>query len=489
MNETLFSTPPTPRRWKRWLGGTALVLLLSFGVFVWGMHQPWGEPLAGVRLEPLHLYSRADIKPGSFYDLLEQAAHESDRVPLDPKSTEQLGNYKKLPPNDLSAAAFTGAYGDLEAAISKHQAAFDLLEQASQHPVETSFVFSGDVEDTLSSKTRAPLHLVRTIQLMLVRADRALQQGNKALALRTVEIFSGLALRNYRGCGMLEMLTANLTCAHAASLTKSLVEKELSEAELKLLEDLFAQAETAHPHFAELLRHDWKGQQDFLLSPDSEAKQKLISQIDSMFGKTPPWMRTFASLIGSEPANRARNMQVYYSQLITLAETDQTKFDSNPINQLYCGFTPHWRIYCKPDPISSFELERSGISIFDRIFERTLIHRTKMRAMQAWLAVHRYDLSHQNWPATLAAAMPRVPLDPCDLQPLRYRLDVDGRWLVYGIGSDRIDDGGQVSIDDPDHAADWGIWSDDLAQQRALRAKSTAKTKSTKSTGALAPAE
>ena len=54
------------------------------------------------------------------------------------------------------------------------------------------------------------------------------------------------------------------------------------------------------------------------------------------------------------------------------------------------------------------------------------------------------------WPASLEALvpdlLPTVPPDRFDGNALRYRL-VDGRPLIYSIGSDRDDDGGRAPRD------------------------------------------
>jgi hypothetical protein len=60
-------------------------------------------------------------------------------------------------------------------------------------------------------------------------------------------------------------------------------------------------------------------------------------------------------------------------------------------------------------------------------------------------AVERYRLLHGRPPESLAQLVPdlvaNIPRDPFDGQPLRYRADPD-RYLVYSVGEDRRDDGG-----------------------------------------------
>jgi hypothetical protein len=65
------------------------------------------------------------------------------------------------------------------------------------------------------------------------------------------------------------------------------------------------------------------------------------------------------------------------------------------------------------------------------------------------LALKRYQLRHGQYPADLSAlvtdCLASVPRDPADGKPLRYRLKPDGMFLLYSIGEDGIDNGGDAS--------------------------------------------
>lgn len=62
------------------------------------------------------------------------------------------------------------------------------------------------------------------------------------------------------------------------------------------------------------------------------------------------------------------------------------------------------------------------------------------------IALQRYRLRHGQFPAGLSALtpeiLPSVPLDPVDHKPLRYHLDPDATFLLYSIGPDGVDNGG-----------------------------------------------
>lgn len=64
------------------------------------------------------------------------------------------------------------------------------------------------------------------------------------------------------------------------------------------------------------------------------------------------------------------------------------------------------------------------------------------------IALKRHQLRHGELPVELGQLvpeiMPRVPLDPMDQQPFRYRRGNDGNFLLYSVGANGVDDGGSL---------------------------------------------
>jgi hypothetical protein len=71
---------------------------------------------------------------------------------------------------------------------------------------------------------------------------------------------------------------------------------------------------------------------------------------------------------------------------------------------------------------------------------------TTARLAMAVAALERHRLANGGYPKTLADLVPRflpaVPIDPMDGQPLRYRLNADGSFTLYGVGPNHADDNG-----------------------------------------------
>jgi hypothetical protein len=87
------------------------------------------------------------------------------------------------------------------------------------------------------------------------------------------------------------------------------------------------------------------------------------------------------------------------------------------------------------------------------------------------IALKRYQLKHGNYPMDLNSLVPEfvptIPLDPVDGQPLRYRPNSDGTFLLYSVGENGKDEGGDASLEkgitslyyswQNIHALDW-VW-------------------------------
>jgi hypothetical protein len=67
------------------------------------------------------------------------------------------------------------------------------------------------------------------------------------------------------------------------------------------------------------------------------------------------------------------------------------------------------------------------------------------------IALKRYQLKHGNYPPDLISLVPeflsQIPLDPVDGQPLRYRRNSDGTFLLYSLGENGKDDGGNPALE------------------------------------------
>jgi hypothetical protein len=108
---------------------------------------------------------------------------------------------------------------------------------------------------------------------------------------------------------------------------------------------------------------------------------------------------------------------------------------------------------------------------------RTLMARAteteaRRRLIVTAIALERYRGRHGAYPKTLQELVPELlknpPVDFMDGKPLRYRLTDDGRFVLYSVGLDCIDDGGTMPRPGPQRASYPGAPGSGIPQRTDL---------------------
>ena len=106
-----------------------------------------------------------------------------------------------------------------------------------------------------------------------------------------------------------------------------------------------------------------------------------------------------------------------------------------------------WRI--DDDALARLRLRMSSLSLGNsgRFLAQAAAHETLRELVVAALALERFRLRHGRWPERLEELVPDFaaspPWDYAAGAPLRYRVLQEDGFLLYGVGGDGIDDGGQ----------------------------------------------
>ncbi len=104
-----------------------------------------------------------------------------------------------------------------------------------------------------------------------------------------------------------------------------------------------------------------------------------------------------------------------------------------------------------PPPSVWWPLARAAVEYtpMEQMFLKVVAQETQTRLVVTAIALRRHQLRHQRLPETLGTLVPdflaRVPEDPMDGKPLRYRPQPDGTFLLYSVGEDGIDQGGDAT--------------------------------------------
>jgi len=91
-----------------------------------------------------------------------------------------------------------------------------------------------------------------------------------------------------------------------------------------------------------------------------------------------------------------------------------------------------------------------AIPNFNRACQTTAHNQTMANQAQIACALERYRLAHGGYPETFDALVPqfieKLPHDIIGGQPLHYHRTSDGKFLLYSVGWNETDDGGQVVL-------------------------------------------
>ncbi len=109
----------------------------------------------------------------------------------------------------------------------------------------------------------------------------------------------------------------------------------------------------------------------------------------------------------------------------------------------------------------------------DRLINKVMVIEAGKQLTVTAIALKRYKLRHENFPADLTALVPEflpaIPLDPVNAQLLHYKPNADGTFLLYSVGEDAEDNGGDPTSTNPktfwwQRGRDW-VWPQPASAQ------------------------
>jgi hypothetical protein len=127
---------------------------------------------------------------------------------------------------------------------------------------------------------------------------------------------------------------------------------------------------------------------------------------------------------------------------------------------------------------SRYLISARAIPNFARANQTGVHAETERQMTVAAIALERYRLRHGQLPPRLEALVPEFlstsPYDPMSAQPLRYRLRPEGGFVLYSVGDDGNDDGGDPT---PSTPGKFGLWEARDAVWPAAAPKETKPTR------------
>lgn len=137
--------------------------------------------------------------------------------------------------------------------------------------------------------------------------------------------------------------------------------------------------------------------------------------------------------LGQASLEAVRKMQKSDPLLPALKE-----FDANSTNILhtYAGVVSQFK----------FGLDAN---LFRTELKKFVLMETERKVLVTAIALERFRIVHQTYPKALAELTPTylsvIPTDAMDGKPLRYHLKPNGTFLLYSVGEDGVDNGGDAT--------------------------------------------
>jgi hypothetical protein len=440
---------PTPWRWKIWTLRFLAFLLVFVILFIWAMRRSWGEPLPGVRLEPLVKASPKAFRPGSFGAMMNEILKDVQNYKFGPDKQVEINKFSQQLWKDEDFPELTKACEALAPSLKLLTEASNLPESESKMLFSFKFGFGRGQADSF----------FLLLNVFVSQGRRDLGKGDLSAVLASVQtlarVQSHIVADKYY-TGYLYFLS------QALPLAKGVAEKVTLDEQFVVLDNILQRFESKKPDIAEAARYDLSYLQELVHA----------GSYDAPLGRYTLWKWA----IGSDSKSVGNNLNVFFSEVIQHLEQNPENLEFEPILTKYLGppNSMRRRYQFGPDPSSRLWAEHSISQLQEYRVENLRILATS-RCLRASLAVRRFQLKNNRLPAALSEALPEPILDPFTDKPLLFMAKPDGPWIVYSVGKNKKDDGGRYNPKNSFNSPDLGIWSNETEQLEKSATKSRVK--------------
>jgi hypothetical protein len=398
------------------------------------------------------LLQEKDTKAGSAFDLLRRSADAAPKTTGMPEFPREL---RRLNLDRWSEAAFptlTKVLADGERALVLARAA-----AAAPDPQVPSYTAITD---------QFP-HVIASRRVMdLFRLSAAQKAGNKNLADSVHELETGMAFSRILTRGGV-LIHALIDCAFEMQACRDLrliaLQNDLPEPVAQSVIHSLLDGDSKAEPLAETLRAEYRAVPGTVEMIYRGSSPQIFAPKDQESGLSEEKMWRMLSrkgwVFGSTRESTSSNLASVYRCLVSLADQP---YDRRSIGQLEKGFIPDIRasrILLANDPVG-YVFAKFTIPVFPGIFIRYRMRAAELRATAIVIALRQFERTQGRRATDLNDLVPQyfpsVPLDPFDGHPFRYRVREDGKWIVYSVGPNQLDEGGVETGKSPKRASDPG---------------------------------
>ena len=385
---------------------------------------------------------------------------------------------------------------EVQALVMTNQPGFDSLEQIVRLP---HLDFQTDYRSAaLGSITVAPLLEMRNAGRMSVFATLSdLHRGDMASASGHIRaILAMVSAASQERFPVSQLIRISITHSAAAATWEWLHAPGLNDSQMELMEKAWRELEFLRPTEMALAMERVISEERFELMRNSSA---TFRQEISAAGATPPaggsWYDRLSSLTLLKTKESLWRAALSYPDQLRGLKGNQVLVDAVRLAAREGRFAGAMRQQdqqliqlginvrkensegwlTRVGDVDLGSLSESSVLACARLLERVYKAEVARQIVITAIALKRYELRHGSMPASLNDLVPdfldKTPRDPMDGEPLRYRLKEDGTYLLYSIGNDGRDDGGNPSSDQNRTSFNWQFGRDLVWPQPATPAE------------------
>jgi hypothetical protein len=328
---------------------------------------------------------------------------------------------------------------DVLFALSKFDSAIEELRQASQRPYANVPLNYEDGFNSASLLLPILAELKRCTQVLQLRADAELADGQNAKALADVKLMLYLN-DSLRSSPFLisHLVRMAIVAIDLQPIWEGLAEHKWSDEQLAALE-----AELAKVDFLADYGFIRRGERAFAIKSieNQRRTREMISFTD--VGDVTNKLTFMPSAYFYQNELAIARMQQQW--LLPLVDTNSRVISPAALQRADNTVQAERKHYF-PYPVQAMRL----FPAISRAVIKFAAIQSSIDLARVACALERYRLAHSEYPETLNALVPqfieKLPHDIINGQPLHYHRTDDGKFLLYSVGWNETDDGGQVVL-------------------------------------------
>ena len=343
---------------------------------------------------------------------------------------------------------------DVLLALSKYASAIEELRHASKRPYANVPLNYAEGFNTGGTLLPYLATMKRCTQLLQLRAAAELADGQSEKALEDVKLSLYLSDSLRHSPFLISYLVRiAIVAIDLQPIWEGLAEHQWSDEQLATLE-----AELAKVDFLADYEFTMRGERVFAIA--SFENQRRTREMISSTGDTNGLITNKLTLMPSAffYQNELAFARMSQQWILPLVDTNSRVISPEVLEHVDAAVHAEMKHYSpyKVQALMTFPALASAVKIFARAQATVDLARVAC-------ALERYHLAQGEYPETLDALSPKlietVPHDIINGQPLHYRRTEYGQFILYSVGWNETDDGGQI-VSRKGGAVDWekGDW-------------------------------